>query len=90
MTQKSIAELIKQRREELGISAAVAADFIGCDETEFATLETGEARIAAGRLLRLSELFGVDIGYFFEADAQQAEKAAQRPGWGRFGERRGT
>jgi len=56
---------LRSRRIELGISTGQASGSCGISRALLAAYERGEIRLAPTRLIALSELLDVDVGYFF-------------------------
>jgi transcriptional regulator with XRE-family HTH domain len=61
-----VAQRIRARRQELGVTQVALATKLGITFQQVQKYEKGANRISAGRLYRLSEIFGVEPGFFFE------------------------
>lgn len=61
-----VAQRVRARRAEMGITQTVLAAKLGITFQQVQKYEKGANRVTAGRLYRLSEVFGVEPGYFFE------------------------
>ena len=57
---------IRERRIMLGLTQQQMAELIGVTYQQAHKYEKGINRVAAGRLYRIAEALGVEIGYFFE------------------------
>lgn len=60
-----IARLLRQRREEMGLSQQDVADYIGCTLHEVANYESHHKRIPVETLEIICRLLGTPIEYFF-------------------------
>lgn len=65
-----VAQRIRARREALGITQVVLGAKLGITFQQIQKYEKGTNRVSAGRLYRLSEIFGVQPGFFFEGLAK--------------------
>ena len=61
-----IAGRLKHRRTELEIRQADIAEFLGLSIAQIQKYETGQNRISAATLYRLSYQLGVPLDWFFE------------------------
>lgn len=61
-----VAQKIRAKREALGITQVTLGTKLGITFQQVQKYEKGVNRISAGRLYRLSEIFGVEPAYFFE------------------------
>ncbi|WP_018901308.1 helix-turn-helix transcriptional regulator [Rhizobium sp. 2MFCol3.1] len=61
-----VGERVRLRRKMLGMSQASLAEALGITFQQIQKYEKGINRIGASRLLRMAEIFGVTVGYFFE------------------------
>ena len=57
---------VRMRRLALGISVDEFAVLLGVSSSEVAMFEDGSERVGAPRLLQLSQLLSVPVGWFFE------------------------
>jgi transcriptional regulator with XRE-family HTH domain len=67
-----VGERVRLRRKLLGMSQASLADALGITFQQIQKYEKGINRIGASRLLRMAEVFGVPVGFFFENGAAVA------------------
>jgi transcriptional regulator with XRE-family HTH domain len=67
-----VGERVRLRRKMLGMSQASLAEALGITFQQIQKYEKGINRIGASRLLRMAEIFGVTVGYFFENGAAGA------------------
>lgn len=65
-----IGARLRQRRELLGLSLDVLARHLGCPEGRIQDYEAGRVRIGAATLMLLTQMLGVDIGYFLRGLAE--------------------
>ena len=68
-----------QRRIMLGLTQQQMAELIGVTYQQAHKYEKGINRIAAGRLSRIAQALGVEIGYFYEGMSQTPETVAATP-----------
>ena len=72
-----VGERVRFRRKMLGMSQASLAEALGITFQQIQKYEKGINRIGASRLLRIAEIFGVAVGFFFEnSEAQSGDSAA--------------
>ncbi len=64
-----VGERVRLRRKLLGMSQASLAEALGITFQQIQKYEKGINRIGASRLLRMAEIFGVPVGFFFENGA---------------------
>lgn len=57
---------LRARRMELGISQEALASELDLTFQQVQKYEKGMNRIGAGRLYRLAEMLGIEVGYFYE------------------------
>ena len=57
---------IRERRIMLGLTQQQMADLIGVTYQQAHKYEKGLNRVAAGRLYRIAQALGVEVGYFYE------------------------
>ena len=57
---------IRERRIMLGLTQQQMADLIGVTYQQAHKYEKGINRVAAGRLYRIAQALGVEVGYFYE------------------------
>lgn len=71
-----VGERVRFRRKMLGMSQSSLAEALGITFQQIQKYEKGINRIGASRLLRIAEIFGVAVGFFFEnGDAQPRDGA---------------
>jgi transcriptional regulator with XRE-family HTH domain len=71
---------IRQRRMMLGLTQQQMAELIGVDYRQAHKYETGVTRITAGRLYRIAQALGVDVGYFYgEVDLRARSHRDEKP-----------
>jgi transcriptional regulator with XRE-family HTH domain len=63
---RHVGARLRERRFVLGLTQQQLAELIGVSYQQAHKYEKGINRIASGRLYRIAEALGVDIGYFFE------------------------
>jgi transcriptional regulator with XRE-family HTH domain len=66
-----VGERVRTRRKMLGMSQSSLAEALGITFQQIQKYEKGINRIGASRLLRMAEIFGVTVGFFFENGASQ-------------------
>ncbi|MBB3962447.1 MULTISPECIES: helix-turn-helix transcriptional regulator [Rhizobium] len=74
-----VGERVRLRRKMLGMSQASLAEALGITFQQIQKYEKGINRIGASRLLRMAEIFGVAVGYFFEDGLVTAGDDNMRP-----------
>ncbi|MBO9198078.1 helix-turn-helix transcriptional regulator [Rhizobium sp. 16-449-1b] len=74
-----VGERVRLRRKMLGMSQASLAEALGITFQQIQKYEKGINRIGASRLLRMAEIFGVTVGYFFENGATSTGDDGTRP-----------
>jgi transcriptional regulator with XRE-family HTH domain len=74
-----VGERVRLRRKLLGMSQASLAEALGITFQQIQKYEKGINRIGASRLLRMAEIFGVPVGFFFENGAGAAGEDGGRP-----------
>jgi transcriptional regulator with XRE-family HTH domain len=74
-----VGERVRLRRKMLGMSQASLAEALGITFQQIQKYEKGINRIGASRLLRMAEIFGVTVGYFFENGTSSAGEDGSRP-----------
>ncbi|MFK0335018.1 helix-turn-helix domain-containing protein [Rhizobium sp. NPDC090275] len=74
-----VGERVRLRRKMLGMSQASLAEALGITFQQIQKYEKGINRIGASRLLRMAEIFGVTVGYFFENGIASAGDDVNRP-----------
>lgn len=67
--------LVKQRREQLGISQVDLAKALGISFQQLQKYERGGNRISAGRLFEIADILGVEMNWFFEGAQSVLVKA---------------
>ena len=70
---------MRERRIMLGLTQQQMAELIGVTYQQAHKYEKGINRIAAGRLSRIAQALGVEIGYFFEGIGQMPQTVAATP-----------
>lgn len=60
-----VGRRIRARRRELGLTTDALAQSAGVAPTRLNTYETGELRVAPSDLLKLRDVLGVRLSYFF-------------------------
>ena len=75
-----IGRRVRERRLMLGITVQELAAALGVPYQQVHKYETGANRLSAGRLYRLAEALGVEVGYFFRegGEGEAAAPTAQR------------
>lgn len=63
--RRQLAARIKAVRLEKGLKAKYVAARLKMHPTRYSLLEKGEVPITEERLFQLAEIFGIEIGYFF-------------------------
>jgi len=66
---------MRERRIILGLTQQQMAELIGVTYQQAHKYEKGINRIASGRLYRIAQALGVEIGYFFEGMGRDNAKA---------------
>lgn len=66
MIDAHVAEHIKMLRKILGINQRQLANLFGISPQQIQKFETGRDRYKAGHLHLLSQMFGVEINFFYE------------------------
>ncbi|WP_114109808.1 helix-turn-helix domain-containing protein [Thalassospira xiamenensis] len=69
-----VAERIKMLRKVLGINQRQLANMFGISPQQIQKFEVGRDRYKAGHLHLLSEMFGVEIDFFFEGIPDEIAK----------------
>ncbi len=64
-----IGARIEMRRVALGLTRQAMAQALDVTVQQVEAFETGAARVAAGALFELADLFDVKVAYFFETEA---------------------
>lgn len=67
---KLVGTRLRQLRTEFGLSIQTLANQVGLSHQQVQKYETGKNRISAGLLPSFAAALGVDVGYFFEDNAQ--------------------
>lgn len=68
-----VGRRIRQRRMLLGMSQSDLANALGITFQQLQKYERGLNRVGAGRLYDLSQALQVPVGYFFEAETEEAD-----------------
>jgi transcriptional regulator with XRE-family HTH domain len=74
-----VGERVRLRRKMLGMSQASLAEALGITFQQIQKYEKGINRIGASRLLRMAEIFGVQVGFFFDNGVTAAGDDSLRP-----------
>ncbi|MEO1554203.1 MAG: helix-turn-helix transcriptional regulator [Pseudomonadota bacterium] len=61
-----LGQRIAEARERVGMLAPAAADELGLSVSAYQALERGERRVSALILSKISRLYGLPIGWFYE------------------------
>ncbi len=61
-----VGQRLRIRRRMLGLRQETLAEQLGLSFQQVYRYETGDVRITAGRLLKISQLLDVPVSYFFE------------------------
>jgi len=61
-----VGRQIRARREHLGVDRATLGQSAGCSAGNIRLIEEGVARAGADLLVRLAQVLGVKLSYFFE------------------------
>ena len=75
---RHVGARMRQRRILLGLTQQQLAELIGVTYQQAHKYEKGINRIAAGRLSRIAQALGVEVGYFFEG-VSRASGAVETP-----------
>ena len=78
-TDRYVGARMRQRRIELGLTQQQASELMGVTYQQTHKYEKGINRVAAGRLLTIAQVYGVQVGYFFEG-IESAKGTAIAPG----------
>lgn len=73
-----IGARIRLRRILLGMSQDILADLVGITFEAIQQYESGESRVTAAGLWRMTEVLDVPVGYFFEGMPEDPVTAALR------------
>ena len=60
-TDREIGELIRARREEVGVAQRRIAGVIGISHQQYQKYEAGESRVAAATLMRIAQALDTDV-----------------------------
>ncbi len=71
--ERHVGQRIRARRTMLGLTQQQLADLIGVTYQQAHKYERGINRVSAGRLFELAKALGVEVTYFFEGLAPEAE-----------------
>ncbi|HBN52119.1 MAG: XRE family transcriptional regulator [Thalassospira sp.] len=72
-----VAERIKMLRKILGVKQQQLAGLFGISPQQIQKFEAGRDRYKAGHLQMLSQMFGVEIDFFFEGIPEDIEKMSR-------------
>ena len=76
---RHVGARMRERRIMLGLTQQQLAELIGVTYQQAHKYEKGINRIAAGRLSRIAQALGVEVGYFYEGMSQTPEAVAATP-----------
>ena len=76
---QSVGARIRARRRAMDMSVEALARMLGCTPELMLRYESGEARVGAVALLKLTRICGVEVGYFL-ADLSGAAVRPSRRG----------
>ena len=76
---RHVGARMRQRRIMLGLTQQQMAELIGVTYQQAHKYEKGINRIAAGRLSRIAQALGVEVGYFYERMSQTPAAGAATP-----------
>jgi transcriptional regulator with XRE-family HTH domain len=62
----AVGRRLRERRVLLGLTLRRLAEPLGIAYQQLAKYERGANRLSAGRLYRIAQALGVEVGYFFE------------------------
>jgi transcriptional regulator with XRE-family HTH domain len=82
-----VARRIRRRRLELGLTQQEVAELLGVIYQQLHKYELGISRVSAGRLHRIAQALGVEVGYLF-ADVDLDGLGWPEPGEAGRGQRR--
>jgi transcriptional regulator with XRE-family HTH domain len=85
---RAVGRRLRERRLELGLTQQQAAELVGMIPQQLQKYETGANRIYVGRLHRIAETFGVEVGHFFEEIDPEGLLGGAGPDEARRGQRR--
>src|SRR4051794_7843522 len=76
-----VGKRARERRRALGLTMQEVAAALGVPYQQLHKYETGANRLSAGRLFRLAEALGVEVGHFFrETGADEAAPVGHQRG----------
>jgi transcriptional regulator with XRE-family HTH domain len=75
---RHVGARMRERRIMLGLTQQQMAELIGVTYQQAHKYEKGMNRVAAGRLYRIAQALGVEVGYFFEG-LQTADRFVPSP-----------
>ena len=75
---RHVGARMRERRVMLGLTQQQLAELIGVTYQQAHKYEKGINRIAAGRLSRIAQALGVEIGYFYEGMSETPRPSRQR------------
>ena len=75
---RHVGARIRARRITLGLTQQQLAELIGVTYQQAHKYEKGMNRVAAGRLYKIAQALGVEVGYFFEG-LQTADRFVPSP-----------
>lgn len=75
---KRIGQLIRMRRNMLGLTQVELAERIGCRFQQLHKYETGLNRVSCSRLALIAKALGTTPSYFFEEDDIEAGEDSAR------------
>ncbi|MEM8784969.1 MAG: helix-turn-helix transcriptional regulator [Pseudomonadota bacterium] len=69
-----VGERIRERRTLLGLTQEQLAAALGISYQQVQKYETGSNRVSAGRLFEISNVLGLEVGFFFDGLKPAAER----------------
>lgn len=73
--RKAIADRLRAAREMAGLSQGQVARMLGMHRPSISEMEAGRRRVSAEELAKLAEIYGVEPGWF--ANAQETDEARE-------------
>ncbi|MGI9478803.1 MAG: helix-turn-helix domain-containing protein [Hyphomicrobiaceae bacterium] len=70
-----VARRLRMRREMLGLSQVGLADLCDISPQQIHKYETGSSKLSSARLIQLSQVLAVRVGWFFGEDDAHGEEA---------------
>lgn len=66
LVDQYVSQRIRYRRAVVGITLQTLADFIGVSSQQAHKYETGQSRIAVGKLYEIAKILNISVSWFFE------------------------